>query len=280
VLNYLLIFGHYGFPRFGIAGAALATGLSSFSACVLAVTLLLRPENRRKFNTWPTLKWQPEILKRMLQYGLPNGIHFFLDISAFNMFTILFGWLGKAEQEAAAIAFSMNAIAFIPMIGIGMTVSILVGQAIGAQNLVPARRAVRSALFVVLLYMGTLGLLFIFKPMMFVHLFMRGDGGEQIRAMELAAGFLKFIAAYLLFDGLFIVYNSAIKGAGDTRFAMFAGVTLAWVLMVLPCLVAYHLGAGPAALWRIFIFYVMISGLIFFGRYKAGNWTSMNVIGT
>jgi hypothetical protein len=50
--------------------------------------------------------------------------------------------------------------------------------------------------------------------------------------------------------------------------------------MVLPCLVAYHLGAGPAALWRIFIFYVMISGLIFFGRYKAGNWTSMNVIGT
>ena len=279
LLNYLLIFGHYGFPRLGIAGAALATGLSSLVGCILAASLLLAARNRREFHTWPVRKWDPVLMKRLLQYGMPNGIHFFLDISAFNLFTILFGWLGKAEQEAAAIAFSMNAIAFIPMIGIGITVSILVGQAIGAQNLAPARRAVHSAMTVVLLYMGTIGLLFVFKPMLFVNLFMRGDGADQARAMSLAADFLKYIAAYLLFDGLFIVYNSAIKGAGDTRFAMVAGVTLAWALMVLPCLVAYRLGAGPHLLWGIFICYVMISGLVFFARYRAGHWTSMSVIG-
>ena len=91
-------------------------------------------------------------------------------------------------------------------------------------------------------------------------------------------GMLRFIAAYLLFDGMFILYGNAIKGAGDTRFAMIMGAGMAWCLFALPCIGAYALGASVWVLWYICVGYIMISGLVFYLRYRTGKWKTMRVI--
>ena len=106
---------------------------------------------------------------------------------------------------------------------------------------------------------------------------------------------LKFIAGYLFFDAMFLIYSNAIKSAGDTRFSMFAHGFLAAFIYVIPCLLlfaAYRTKGfqaffAPSArgwclwsVWSISVLYVIICGLVFYLRYRQGKWKSMKVIDT
>lgn len=273
ILNYLLIYGTYGFPRMGIAGAGIATLASSLLGLVLALGLFWLPSNLSRFNTFPRKTLDRDLFRRLIRFGLPNGIQFFFDVAAFNVFVQLLQRAGPEEAAASAIAFSWNAMAFIPMIGLGFTVNVLVGQSVGAEDIPHAKRSVRSARTLVLMYMGTLTTLFIMVPGFFTKAF---DADPEI--IRLAQRFLFYIALYLLFDGLFIVYHSAIKGAGDTHFAMWVGVGMAWCCLAVPCYILHRLDMSVWWLWGVFVFYIMTAGTVFYLRYRAGAWESMRVI--
>ncbi len=278
LLNYALIFGNFGLPRLGIVGAGLATGLSSVAGLAMAATLLLRRENRREFGTWPDRLFDATVLKRLLRFGFPNGLQFVLDLIAFNLFVVFLGRLGAQVLEATNVAFALNALAFLPIIGVGMTASILVGQGVGARDIPLARRAVRSTLGVALAYSVAIGAVFIVSPDTILALFVRAGDAGQAETLRIAAVSLRFITAYLLFDTLYVVYSHAIKGAGDTRFAMIAGVLLSWLTLVLPCFLIMRYRPHVWAMWTTFVLHVVIAGLVFAGRYHTGKWQSMRVI--
>ena len=278
VFNYGLIFGHYGLPAMGIEGAAIGTLSAEFIGLAIYVCLFLRPAMRKAFNTWPEKLFNAELFGRLVKYGLPSGIQLFLDMAAFNTFVVILGRYGKTVQEASAIVFSLNAIAFIPMIGLGQTVSILVGQSVGAQDIPRAKRAVRSGVMITLLFMGSMAALFVIHPQIFLQLFVRPDDPTQADAFALAKQILYFVAAYTLFDGTFIIYGSAIKGAGDTAFSMWVGSFMAWFLYAIPCSIAAYMGASIWTLWSILVIYIVTESAIFYWRYKRGRWEKMSVI--
>lgn len=278
--NWVLIFGHLGLPAMGVKGAGLATVASSACSMAVACLLLTRRTNLKRFNIWPDKKFEAPLFGRIIKFGLPNGVSFFLDVAAFNVFVVLVGRFGEVERLASTIAFSMNAIAFIPMIGLGMTTSILVGQAIGGQDIPFARRAVRSARVLILSYMGAMMLLFLGFPQVLEPLFpLEGAEPEQVnRALEMSTHFLRYIAAYLLFDGVFILYVNAIRGAGDTRFSMWVTVVLSWCVFAIPCIVANYYGCSVWVLWRFMVSWVVIAAIVFYIRYRMGAWQTMSVI--
>lgn len=278
VLNYIMIFGKCGCPRLGIVGAGLATGLSTVVGLVVALVLFLRPENRREFGTLPHCLIDFALLRRLLRFGFPNGFQFILDLVAFNLFIVFIGRIGQQVLEAANIAFALNALAFLPIIGVGMTASILVGQGIGARDIGFARRSVKSALIVALAYSVGVGLFFVFSPHTILSLFARSGDAGQAETLRLAAVSLRFIMAYLLFDTLYIIYSHAVKGAGDTRFAMIAGITLSWTTLVLPCFLIMRYRPDVWAMWSVLVLHVVIAGVVFAARYRAGKWQSMRVI--
>lgn len=273
ILNALLIYGLFGFPRMGILGAAIATSISSMASMAFALYLFWTPENCGRYGTWPKVTFDRELFLRLLRFGFPSGVNMFLDVAAFNAFVMLLGQRGTDVAAATSVAFSMNAMAFIPMIGIGFTVNILVGQGIGRCDIPFARRCVRNARLLTLIYMGTLTLLFLSFPTLFVDLF-KVDAG----ARDLAISFLRYIAVYLVFDGIFIVYQSAIKGAGDTHFSMWIAVVISWFFMVLPCWYMVQAGWSVWRMWLCFVLYVMLAAAVFYGRYRGGAWESMSVI--
>jgi MATE family multidrug resistance protein len=109
------------------------------------------------------LDW--DLIKRMLRFGLPNGVHLALDLIAFNTFGLLLGCYGVAVHEASGITFGINNIAFCPIIGVGMAASILVGQAVGAEEIPLAKKALRSCLLLAVGYTLLMVLLFsVFFP--------------------------------------------------------------------------------------------------------------------
>ena len=134
-------------------------------------------------------------------------------------------------------------------------------------------------------------ILFIVFPELILRMF--DIQNEEVRA--LSKTMLIFTSAYLLFDAYNILYGSAVKGAGDTKFVMWAGIALGWLLYALPCIAAYMLfssswavstlGADQAAswcvwsLWWICDIYIVMLGVTFYLRYRRGKWKNMSVIG-
>lgn len=278
VLNYMLIFGHWGCPELGIEGAGLATGLSSMLGLAVGFSIFFSPGARARFGTWPRKTFDLQLFRRVMRFGSPSGIQFALDLIAFNLFVILLGRLGMVELEAANMAFAVNAMVFLPLIGLGMTVAILVGQAVGGGKPEEARRSVNSALILAFIYNAILGFSMLVFPEWILSIFSRAGDPGQCETMALATIYMRFITLYLFFDGLYIIYSHAVRGAGDTRFAMRAGLALSWGALVVPALIAQRLGAPGVVLWSILVSQVMLAGTVFFLRYRGGKWMRMRVI--
>ena len=282
-LNYILIFGCWGAPEMGIAGAAWGTILAALAGLLIFVVLFFLPGDRKEFGTWPPV-FEGSLFKRLLRFGTPNGIQLFLDLLAFNLFVILLGLVGDTDseriqiQEASTIAFSLNSISFTPMIGVGQAVSVLVGQAVGAGKIADACRAVRTGRTITGVYMLCMAVMFVFFPDPLINLFARTGDPSQMAAMDLSRIFLRFVAAFTFFDGMVIVFSSAVKGAGDTKFAMYANVGLAFLLFVVPCLVSKLLDLPATSYLLILDIYVTALAAVFFVRYVQGKWKKMRVI--
>jgi MATE family multidrug resistance protein len=279
LFDYLFIFGNWGFPALGISGA----GWSTVTASLIQFGLFLFIVTGRPYRgPYRTLDWRPDrkAFWRLIRFGLPSGIQFGIDMAAFTAFIMLVGRLGRNELAATNIAFNINTIAFMPMIGLGMTVSILVGQALGRNDPHRARYSVRSAFDLTFLFMGTIAVLFGLFPGLFLLPFeARSDPATFAEVARIAMVLLRFVAVYTLFDALNIIFSSAIKGAGDTRFVMYMVIALLFGILIIPTTVAViWLGASVYVCWTIASTYVAALGISFYARYRGGKWEKIRVI--
>ena len=276
-LNYVMIFGKCGCPELGAAGAAWGTVLAAGVGAVIYFIAFLSPSAEKHFRTRRPVFDFP-LLRRMIRFGLPAGFHLALDLFAFNTFSLLLGSYGVAVHEASSITFGINNIAFCQMLGIGMTAGILVGQAIGAENVPLARRSVRNCLAIAEIYALIMSALYIFcQPMMLGPFSRSGDVG-QIETLRIASLMLYFLSAYLFFDGFNLVFSSALRGAGDTRFPMWVMSTVGIFGFALPCLLLYWHEQPWWTLWIAMTAEILLLCLVFSWRYRQGKWTKMRVI--
>ena len=274
------IFGNFGFPELGIAGAAIATISSGGFAFLMFLMLILSRRYDRIYHTRRTWRLDRELFGRLMRFGFPNGVQFFVDIFGFTAFILLIGRLGTVALAATNIAFNISLLAFMPMLGLGLAISIMVGQYIGKGRVDLAQRSVTSGLVLSFAYMGSIALIYILIPGVFVSIFSsKSDPALFGRIQEMAVTLLRFVALYSLFDTLNVVYASAIKGAGDTRYVMIMILIMSWCVLVIPsylALVVFSLGVYTA--WVFITVYVVILGFGFLFRYRGGKWKNMRVI--
>ncbi|MBW2066918.1 MAG: MATE family efflux transporter [Deltaproteobacteria bacterium] len=280
-LDYCLINGIGPFPELGILGAGIATVSAHTSIALILAILIFNKKNDREFGVISHRGFDRDLFLRLMRFGLPNGIQFFIDLFAFTAFVFLVGRIGKEALAATNRVFSISTLAFLPMIGFGMGVSILVGQALGRNRPWEAETATRSTVHITFCYMLSVAAVFVMAPEWLLDLFRTRvhttDNYEDI--IERGVILLRFVAFYSLFDTLFIVYSSAIKGAGDTSFVMWSSGILSFGIMIIPVYIAVvHLGAGLYVTWSAITAYICLAGLLFRWRYFQGKWKEMRVI--
>ena len=279
-LDYALIFGHWGFPAMGIRGAAWATNLAAAFSALLFGLLILQRQNREEFGTLSQWRFDGELFRRMLRFGVPSGVNFMLDVMAFSFFILIVGRLGTVELAATNMAFNVNSLAFMPLIGCGIAVSTLVGQHLGENFPDKAEYCTWSGMHLALGYMGTMALLYLCVPALFLMPYgFRAHGEDFVAAQNLAEGLLRIVAVYCVFDGMYIVFTSALKGAGDTRYVMLGSIGLSWLVMLIPAVVGVALfDVGVWTLWTLMCAYIVAAGIVFYLRFRSGAWKSMRVI--
>jgi multidrug resistance protein, MATE family len=282
VLDYAWIFGCYGFPEMGIEGAAWATVVSLWFRAVVYAVLLLLPRFRDRYRTWSGRGFSPALFKRLLRYGGPSGMQLFVEIAGFTLFLLLVGTLGKDEMAATTLAFNVNCLAFVPTLGLGMALSVLVGQQLGRNNPRLAARATWTSLCMALCYMGTMALVYVLLPNLLLkghELGMsRGEFAEFAKLRDTTVILLRFVAAYCLFDALCVVFAGALKGAGDTRFIMIVSIVLTPMPVAAAWAGIHFLGYGLLWCWIVITLWVSVSGVIYCTRFLQGRWRHIRVI--
>ncbi len=280
VLDYALIFGHWGFPVMGIRGAAIATvAAGGFSVLVFFALL----SSKKIDNTYHTLRgWrlQKDLLLRLLRFGFPSGVQFFLEMAGFTGFVLVVGRLGTASLAATNIAFNINTLAFMPMIGCGIAISVLVGQYLGADKPDLAQSAAYSGFHMTFAYMVSIAAAYVLVPDVFVAPFaLQADPQGFGEIYRYSVVLLRFVAVYSIFDTMNIIFCSAIKGAGDTRYVMSVTVALSVFVLIVPVYLAVVVfESGLLVAWVFATAYVTLLGVIFFLRFHGGKWKAMRVI--
>jgi MATE family, multidrug efflux pump len=278
-LDYLWIFGHGGFARSGVAGAAWATVTSQAVGSAVYLALMLRPAHRVEFQTLAA-RLEPRLLARFLRFGLPTGLQYSLELFAFAIFLVIVGRISTDGLAASGIAFNLNMIVFMPMLGLGVGVSSLVGRYLGANRPDQAERTTWSAFWMGLAYMSLCGAAYVLAPRLLLAPYAAGADPSTFRDVEtIAVVLLRFVALYSICDTMNVVFASGLKGAGDTAYPLVASVALSWALMLVPAYFLCIVGdAGVYTAWATASAYVMVLGLLMLTRFRAGRWTSLRVI--
>ncbi|MDD5011276.1 MAG: MATE family efflux transporter [Phycisphaerae bacterium] len=281
VLDYALIFGHFGFPKWGIAGAAFATVIANAAACVIYFVIFLWPSCRENFRT-SNYAFDKDLFGRLMKFGVPSGVQFMLDILGFALFVVFIGRINPVSFAASSMVLQINTLSFMPMIGFGIATTILVGRSLGADKPHIAQKTTITAAKLTFGYMLVIAAGYWLIPNVFMLPFEAGAAAGQMDAMRpLARKLLYFIAFYCIFDTGNIIFSAALKGAGDTRFVMWVSLILNWLIMVIPSWLAITFLRGRAALyvaWAALTGYVCALAILFLLRFAAGKWKSMRVI--
>lgn len=288
LLDYWWIFGlevngQSVFPAMGIEGAGWATVASLWGKTFVYFAMICRASNHARFATRQA-QYDKPLFRRMFSFGWPSGVQLLLDVVGFTMFILLVGRLGQVENEATSLAFSISSLAFMPVCGLGMAASILVGQHLGENKPEVAEQATWTTMHLAWGYMLLVSGSFVLLPEYYLAGFYSGEAVAESDSQQRAAVaatamvLMRYVAIYNFLDAMLIVFVSAVKGAGDTRFVLWVSLAMATLLAVLSWLAVEVLGLGLYGCWALVSAWIAGLGVIFYLRFRNGSWKKMRVI--
>ncbi|WP_242097247.1 MATE family efflux transporter [Sphingomonas sp. CROZ-RG-20F-R02-07] len=229
--NWLLVFGHAGFPALGLEGSAIASVVTSV-VTMIAYAAILRFDRRlrryRLFGRW----WRPEWprLRQIVALGLPIALTLTLEAGLFGGAAILMGLIGVTEVAAHAIALNIAAIAFQVPLGMAQAATIRVGLAYGARDRRWIARAGSTAILIGTGFMTLTAVSIWTMPRLFIGIYLDVDAPANARVVALAVRYLAVAAMFQLFDGAQAVTAGALRGLQDTRWPMLIAAFGYWVI--------------------------------------------------
>ncbi|MHB0997221.1 MAG: MATE family efflux transporter [Elusimicrobiales bacterium] len=279
LLSWLLIFGAGPVPALGIRGAAYAMVAGQTLMLALYLALIFSPYNRRRYRTARLVGVHRGLFLRLLKYGAPNGVGFFLDIASFSAFIFIVGAMDKVSLAASNIVASINMLAFMPVIGMGIAALTLVGKYIGMRKPDAAVRVAHNGARMAAIYAFGLGVLFAAFPGVFVNIFGSGHDAEYAEILALSRPVMKVLAVFVFFDAIGMMYADALRGAGDTRFQMLGGSAAAWGLFVPGIWYITHRAGGELIhAWAWAAFYMVLLAVFFGLRFRSGLWRRIDIL--
>jgi MATE family multidrug resistance protein len=244
--NWLWMFGHWGFPALGLAGAGWAT----LAARLVMLTGLWFTPGRGEVR-WAD-GFQSAVFRRLLRTGWPAGLHSLSEVGIFAIVPILAGWISATAQAAHQVAISTASAAFMLPLGLGIAAGIRVGEAYGAKDPRKIQAIGVGALLLGGLMMAVYGLAMIaLRPLLMATY---GVAGTETAA--LASALLVFAAIWAPFDGVQVVAAYLLRSVNLAAWASWSVFLVYW-LFCLPLALALAFPAG----FRLFGLTVGVWGL-------------------
>jgi len=267
-LNYVLIFGHFGFDAMGIEGAAYAT-IIAYSFNVLAYFVILK-KPYAKLNFVPIIRLKD--LKRVLHIGWSAALDRLVSSLSFLLFIAVITAYGTAELAGYQVGLRVEGIAFMPGLGFSIAAMALVGQSLGEKNKEKAYAMGIISGRIAYIFMCSIGVfLIVFSE--FLSSFFTKDA-ETIRVASLYLTLVGLAQIPLAFT---FVYASALRVAGATKTTLKINFLSLWFLRVIPSFIAYKMGLGIISIFVIMNIETLIKGMIYYRIYRQKRWLDIKV---
>jgi len=280
LLDWMFVFGHCGCGRWGIAGAGWATVIAAALPCVILGAVSFFDPALRGHRYLAALRPRSALLRRIIRFGLPSGLHQFVDIATFSAFVMVTGRIGPLALAVSNIVFTVNYISFAPLLGLGQGTSILAGQYQGAADPSATVRATRSALLLGAVYVAVFALVVFCFSDAIMDIF-RGDAttfpADEVHALGRTLMWL--MLSWALFDAVSLVFSGALKGAGDTKFVMLALFVIAFGFWMPAVFLVLRFAPSITLLWLTMPFYCGICALTCTVRFVCGRWRRLRLVG-
>lgn len=265
-LNWLLIYGHWGFPRMELVGAGWGTLLTRIIMFLILAAIVLNHKTFRRYIAvrsvvWK-LKWKTQ--KELLHIGIPSSLQISMEAGAFALSGILIGTLGAVDQAAHQIALSCASFTFMVSMGFSQAASIRTSNAFGRRDFNLISNIGKSAILIALLYGLLCALAFIiFKndlPLIF------NDNGEVVK---MAAFLLLFAALFQISDSTQAVSAGLLRGVKDVKIPTYFIAVAYWVVgLPVGYLLGFYYKMGAAGIWTGFIVGLTLSSIFLSQRFK------------
>ena len=255
ILNYLLIFGKFGFPELGIIGAAIGT-LTSRVIMLVFLALILRSKDKFKpyVERFRFSNIKKIILKKIIGLGFPSALQMLFEVAIFTAAIWLSGVLVKNPQAANQIALNLSSMTFMVAIGLGVAAMIRVGNQKGLKNFSELRRIAFSIFLLTILIDIVFALLFMIfhneLPKLYLDEHDLINQLDNFEVIALAGKLLLVAAVFQISDGLQVVVLGALRGLQDVKIPTFITFIAYWVIGFPIC---YFLGKeevfGSVGIW-------------------------------
>ena len=267
--NYTLIYGHYGMPALGVAGAAWATVISRawmLFSLLFAVWWIDRKRTAEahiddRHGLWHVDRaFDTARLQRLLSLGLPAASQVGAEVGVFALATALSGMLDPIASASHQIALNMAGVAFMIPLGLGSAGAVRVGHAVGAGERRRAAAAGWTAIILATLVMIASGLTFVLVPRQLIALF-----STDANVLAVGTSLLLLAAVFQLFDGIQGVITGTLRGLGDTRTPMVVNLIAHWLFgLPISYILCFVIGWGVWGLWIGLSLGLIVTGVILF----------------
>lgn len=270
--NWILIFGKFGFPELGIAGAAWATFASRvFMALAMMFYVMINSRFKQYDVNFHFRGLDFKVIKKIVSLGLPSGFQYFFEVGAFSFAVIMIGWIGANELAAHQIAINLASISFMAVLGISQAASIRVGNAMGEQSIYKIRKAGFTGIFLGASTMFLAGVTFIilneFLPTLYI---------SDKNVIEIASRLIIIAALFQLSDGTQAVGIGILRGLTDVKGPTIITFIAYWVISLpIAYMLAFDFNLGVDGVWYGLLIGLTASAIMLTARF---NYKSKHLI--
>jgi putative MATE family efflux protein len=276
VLNWAFIFGNLGAPRMGVAGAALATAISTAAQGAVTFGFLWTARSPIRLSRRSLGSVTRDSIGRLIRVSIPAAVEPMLLQSGFLVYNKAITLLGTLPMAAHRAAITVESMTFMPAYGFAVAGSAVVGQNLGAGHPERADAGFRECARLSMWLMSAVGVAFFFLGAPLVRLFVRGPGSED--TVSMAALCLGISAFEQPFMALAMALGGALRGAGDTRSPVLVGLLGVWGVRVpLAWALARPAGLGLNGIWITMIADWAVRTAVFSVLYRKGSWKTIRL---
>jgi len=276
--NFVFITGRFGAPALGVDAAAWSSVVSTWVGMGFLVIAFWRgwggaPRRGTRLGLSTHELW------RVTRFGLPNGLNWFLEFAAFQLFINAFvADLGTSATAAFNVVIAINMASFMPAFGIASAGAILAGQTIGAGAKHQVWPQLKLTLQCTAAWMGVIGLFYLAAPHTMIAWF-APTGADATALIRAGAVMLLMSAAWQLFDACSITLSETLRAAGDTSWTVGARIVLAWLVFIPAAYVTIRvLHGGVVAVMGCLTGYIAVLAAAFAWRFRSGRWKRIELI--
>lgn len=276
LINWVLIFGHFGVPALGLFGAGIGSSLDSLLMFIATVIVVIRHPKFRRYHVFGRF-WRADWprYRAIWSLGYPISLQLGFEATVFAAAVFLMGYIGTSSVAAHAVAIQIASMTFMVPMGIAQAATVRVGNALGRGDPAAVTRAGWAAYALGVGFMAAMAIIMWIIPRTLAEMFLDPAMKGNREVLDLAVGFLSVAAVFQIVDGAQVVGAGMLRGLHDTKMPMLFAAVGYWVVGTgIGTMLAFGLGWGGLGIWI-----GLASGLAFVSVLMLWRWTARARLG-